>query len=198
MSAVLEIAIDLDSIIIDLLRPWIQWYNDNHDDNLTIDDMVEYRIEKFTKKAKKNDIYEFFKNLDNYAKCPVLPGAAEGLLELRDAGHDIIISTATAGRTAPLKWHLVNKAAPWLHEDNVMVGSRKDRIHADVFIDDAPKNIVNYRNRWPNSHILTIAYPYNKDCRTLVNLYAQDHNNTNKAWRQMCNHIHALANSRRS
>jgi 5'(3')-deoxyribonucleotidase len=183
----LVIVVDLDAIVIDLIRPWLNWYNKLHNDNITVDDITHYKVEKFT--TKTNDVFAFFSDHANYAGCPVLPGAAEGLARLRDLGHDIIIATATAGSTANLKWHLVEKAAPWLNENNVMVGSRKERLHADVFIDDAPKNIVKYRNKWPDAHILTIAYPYNKDCRSLVNCYAQDHNNTNRAWEQMCDYV---------
>jgi 5'(3')-deoxyribonucleotidase len=183
----LVIAVDLDAIVIDLIRPWLNWYNKRHNDNITVDDITHYKVEKFAKKT--NDMFAFFHDHANYAGCPVLPGAAEGLARLRDLGHDIIIATATAGSTANLKWHLVEKAAPWLNENNVMVGSRKERLHADVFIDDAPKNIVKYRNKWPDAHILTIAYPYNKDCRSLVNCYAQDHNDTNRAWEQMCDYV---------
>lgn len=190
----LTIVIDLDAIIIDLLRPWLNWYNQIYGDNVTVDDIKTYHIEAHTSKvAKIEDLYKFFEEHTNYANCPVLPGAAEGLLELREAGHDIIIATATAGQTAHLKWPLARKAAPWLHENDIMVGARKEKIMGDVFIDDAPKNIVKYRNAWPNSHILTIAYPYNRDCRTIVDCYASDHNNTDKAWREMCNYIHALA-----
>lgn len=186
----LVIAIDLDAIVIDLIRPWLGWYNQRYDDTLTIDDIKSYKVEQFAKKTAS--MFAFFADHSNYANCPVLPGAAEGLLELRDAGHDIIIATATAGDTANIKWHHVAKAAPWLHENNIMVGARKERIHADVFIDDAPKNIVKYRNAWPNAHILTIAYPYNQDCRSLVNRYAIGYHDTANAWREMCAYIRDL------
>lgn len=187
----LTLGFDLDSMIIDLIRPWLAWYNQEHDDNITLDDIKSYKIEQFTKKTKR--IFAFFEEVERYAACPVLPGAAEGLLELKDAGHDIIITTATAGQTAHLKWHLVAKAAPWLHENNVMVGSRKELLRLDAFYDDAPKNIVEYRNAWPNAQILTISYPYNQDIRSLVNCFAADHNNTAQAWRQMVDHTHTLA-----
>lgn len=194
MSKSLTILVDLDSIIIDLLRPWISFYNRTHQDNISIDDMTTYNLKNHTKKLRKaKDLYTFFEDHINYANCPVLPGASEGLRELSKDGHDIIISTATAGSTASIKWKLVNKAAPWLHADNVMVGARKEKLNGDVFIDDAPKNIVKYRNAWPEAHILTIAYPYNKNCVTLVNCYAQDHNNTVQAWEQMTNYIKKLA-----
>lgn len=188
----LVVAVDLDAIIIDLIRPWLNWYNEKYDDNLTVDEVTNYKLETHAKKANKH-VYRFFENLDNYAKCPVLLGASEGLQALNTSGHDVIIASATAGRTASLKWDMVEKAAPWIHVNDVMVGARKELIRADVFIDDSPKNIVKYRNAWPQAHILTIAYPYNKDCRSVVNLYAQDHNHTDKAWESMVQYIDALA-----
>lgn len=191
----LTLLVDLDAIVIDLIRPWLAWYNTRYDDNVTVDDIKRYKVEEFTKKTNAKGVFEFFAEHANYANCPVLPGASEGLLELHEEGHDIIVATATAGQTAHLKWHLVNKAAPWLHENDVMVGSRKEKLFGDVFIDDAPKNIVKYRNAWPNAHILTIAYPYNRDCQSLVNCYAQDHNNTDKAWQDMVRYIRALASA---
>lgn len=193
MPKILEIAVDLDAIVIDLLRPWFEWYNTKFNDDVTIDDFVHYKVNTIMKKARPKELYGFFENLDNYANCPVLPGAAETLRELHLDGHDIIIATATAGRTAELKWHHAKKVAPWLHKDNVMVGGRKDRVYADVFIDDAPENITSYRTRWPNAHILTIAYPYNKSNQTQVNCYAQNHNDTTQAWAQMYDYIRALA-----
>lgn len=190
----LTLGFDLDAIGIDLLRPWISWYNKAHDDDLHHDQVTQYKVEKFMKKATINQVFSFFDDGGKlYAECPVLPGAAEGLLELSEAGHDIVIATATVDDSANVKWHLVKKLAPWLSSSNVMVGSRKELLDFDVFCDDAPKNVVKYRNKRPNAHIVTIAYPYNKDIQSLVNLYAQDHNNTVQAWRQICDYIHDVA-----
>lgn len=189
------IGIDLDAIIIDLLRPWLSWHNDQAEPehHLTVDHITKYKVEAFAKPGI--DMFKFFDLHENYTNCPVLPGAAEALSELKEYGHDIIIATATAGQTAHLKWDLVMKAAPWFSDNNVMVGSRKERLHFDVFIDDAPKNIVKYRNKWGNeTKILTISYPYNQDCRTLVDLMAEDHNNTSQAWGQICDYVRELSN----
>jgi 5'(3')-deoxyribonucleotidase len=189
----LIIGFDLDAIIIDLIRPWLNWYNTEHGDCITVDDIKQYKIERFAKKTNTEGIFKFFDEAENYAACPVLPGAAEGLKQLEEQGHDIIITTATSGQTPHLKWHLVKKAAPWLHPDNVMAGARKERLWLDVFVDDAPKNIVKYRNTWPKSQIATISYPYNQDCRSLVNCFAEDHNNTSQAWNQICGFITDLS-----
>lgn len=187
----LTVLCDLDAIVIDLIRPWVAWYNQTHEDTITIDDITTYAVENHMKKTK--NVYKFFEEHINYTNCPVLPGASDGLRYLHDAKHDVIICTATAGQTAHLKWELIHKAAPWIKEGDVMVGSRKEKMFGDVFIDDAPKNVVKYRNAWPQSHILTIAYPYNRDIKTLVNCYADDHHNTELAWKEMTKYVQTLA-----
>lgn len=190
------IGIDLDAIIIALIQEWIAWHNVQVEDkhHIVIDAVTKYKIENYA--APGIDMFKFFEIHDNYLNCPVLPGASEALSELKDFGHDLIIATATAGQTASLKWDLVKKAAPWFNENDVMVGSRKERMHFDIFIDDAPKNIIKYRNKWGKEpKILTISYPYNQDCRTLVDLMAMDHNNTSQAWGQICNYIRNYSNN---
>lgn len=189
----LVLLFDMDAILIDLLRPWLAWYNQTHDDKLTVDDIPGYNLENHVK-CTPDQLYEFF-TIERYESCPPLPGAAESLEKLHHEGHDIVISTATAGNTAQAKWTLAKKVAPFLKNSNIMVGSRKELIKGDVFVDDAPKNVVKYRNAWPQAHILTIAYPYNKDIKTLVDLYAEDHNNTTQAWRHMTEYIVELGRS---
>lgn len=188
----LVLLFDMDAILVDLLRPWLAWYNETHNDKLSIDDVTGYHLHEHATKCTVDQLFEFFTH-ERYSACPPLPGASEGLKQLHDAGHDIVITTATAGNTAQAKWTLAEKVAPWLKDGNVMVGSRKELIKGDVFVDDAPKNVVKYRNAWPRAHILTIAYPYNRDIQTLVDLYAQDHNNTTQAWQQMTTYINKVA-----
>ncbi len=190
----LTLLFDMDAILVDLLRPWLNWYNETHQDKVSIDDVTGYHLHEHAKNCSVDQLFEFFTH-ERYSACPPLPGAAEGLLELDQAGHDVVITTATAGSTAQAKWVLAEKVAPWLKDGNVMVGSRKELLKGDVFVDDAPKNIVKYKNAWPEAHLLTIAYPYNRDIKTLVHLYAEDHNNTVQAWQQITQYIHQVARS---
>lgn len=187
----LMLGFDLDCFILDLLRPWLDWYNKEHGDNVTIDDVAHYDMEKT---CKKGPIYGFFDEAGhNYKACPVMPGAAESLLELKEAGHEIVIATYAVEGQADFKWHLVKKAAPWMNAKNVIVIAKKELLALDVFGDDAPKNVVAYHNRWPEAHLVTIAHPYNRDIESLVDVYAQDHNNTVQAWRQITDYIHQIS-----
>lgn len=192
MSKKLILGFDLDEIIIDLINPWLNWYNTKFKDFVTIDDIRTWDIDRYT--TKTNNIFEFFDDPSRYAECSVIKGASEGLRELHDAGHDIIITTAAVTGAEIIKWHLVKKAAPWFKHKDLMIGSRKELLDLDVFIDDAPKNIVKYSSIWPNTRILTIAYPYNESIKDLVNCYAKNHHNTEHAWATIVSYIHKMSN----
>jgi len=189
------IGFDMDAIVVDLLNPWLSWYNQEHGETVTVHDLTTYNIENHV--SYPDRIYGFFQDIERYASCPLIPGAAEGLRQLKEDGHDIVFATATAGEegeSSPAKWKLARKAAPWLKNKDVMVGSRKELLRFDIFSDDAPKNIVKYRNAWPNAKIITIAYPYNQDIKTLVDCYAQDYRDTARAWKTKVDYIRQLAN----
>lgn len=183
---------DMDSIIVDLLNPWIAWYNSWWHDNLSVDKMTGYHIEEFIKPECGNRIYEPFGYPGWYENLPPLAGAYDGLKYLYDKGHDIVIATAVAGRTADAKYDWLKRCAPFIKKKNVLIGSRKELIKGDVFIDDSPDNIRNYRNAWSGAHILTIAYPYNRDSVNYINLRAHSYKNTQSAWKDIVAYVDAM------
>lgn len=186
----LTLVFDLDAIIIDLLRPWIVWINENYACGLTIDDITQYNMHDIA--SCKNDVYKFFTK-ERYRQCPVLPGAAWGLGFLQGAGHKIVVATATAGDTGSEKLGLLHKAAPWFHEDDLYIGKDKYNRRGDVFIDDAPKNIYAYREVHPDTKLMTIAYPYNRELADVVDVYAQDYRQPEQAWQQIVQGVQEAA-----
>jgi 5'(3')-deoxyribonucleotidase len=180
---------DLDSIIANLMEPWVEWYNQEWKDNLTLDKITEYKIHAFVKRECGMKIYNFFKPPERYGKIPILAGASKGLMTLQNNNVDVFIATATAGKTAAEKYNIAHRAAPWLDADNVIVGASKEVLHGDFFVDDAPKNMDAYQNEWPDAHILTIAWPYNFHYRGKIQLVADSYNNTEKAWDQIVEYI---------
>ncbi len=189
----LTLIFDLDSIIINLLDPWLAYYNKSHKESVTIHDLKTWEVENHVKHPSK--VYEFFHDVERYAACEPLPGASASLYKIHELGHDVVIATATAGKTANKKWDLVRKAAPWLNPDNVMVGKRKELLKCDAFVDDSPDNIKKYRLAWPDTKILTISYPYNQKSKPVVDCFAEDHTDTVKAWNTMVNFIVNLSQS---
>ncbi len=180
---------DLDSIIADLLTPWLEWYNQCWGDNLKLQQVVTYNIETHVKPECGNRIYDFFQDPSRYGAIPIFEGAIKGLKTLADNNVDIVIVTATAGQTAPQKHILAKKAAPWLTRKDIIIGSRKEILHGDFFIDDAPTNLTSYRAEWPDTHLVTIGYPYNQEFRHKVSLFAEDCYNPTKAWDEIVDFI---------
>jgi len=183
---------DLDSIIANLLGPWLAWYNAKYNDNLTIDKLTSYHIETFVKPECKWSVFDFFRGPEGsarYGNIPIIDGAAEGLLKLHKNDVDVVIATATAGSTAPEKYVLAKRAAPWLDRHHVFIGTRKEILHGDFFIDDAPKNMASYREEWPDAKIMTIGHPYNQEFRGKIDLFADDCYNTKQAWEAIVDYI---------
>ena len=181
---------DLDSIIANLLDPWLGWYNKNFDDNITTADIKTYHIEHHVKPEARRKIYGFFEDVSRYEAIPILAGASEGLLALKDMGHDVVVATATAGSTAQQKYSIVKRAAPWLPHENIILAKRKELIKGDVFVDDAPENLTAYRMAWPDAHVLTIDYPYNAHVSDKVlSFRALDWSDTSQAWEQLVDYI---------
>ena len=180
---------DLDSIIVNLMEPWLAWYNHEYKDNLTFDQVTTYKIESHVKPECGTKIFDFFSPPERYGEIPIYEGAAEVLRRLHDNDVDIVIATATAGSTAPQKYVLAKKAAPWLDRHNIFIGTRKEVLHGHFFIDDAPKNMDAYMAEWPDAHVLTIGHPYNQDHRHKVKLFAEDCFNTKQAWAKIVDYI---------
>lgn len=185
-----RIICDLDSIVIDLLVPWIAEYNRRWSENISVESITDYGLEKFVKPERVSDLFGVLGEPGFYLKLPPLAGAVEALTELHKNGYDIVVATAVASSgNAQDKFVWCKKHLPFLKHRDIFVGARKELLRGDVFIDDAPKNIVAYRNAWPDATIMTIAYPYNQDCKTLVDVFAHSHQDTKGAWREMTDAI---------
>lgn len=180
---------DLDSIIANLMDPWLEWYNQEFNDNLRFQDIKTYHIEEHVKPECGNRIFEFFRDPSRYGRIPVFEGATEGLQKLHDNGVDVVIATAMAGSTAPEKYTIAKRAAPWIDKHHIIIGTRKELLHGHFFTDDAPKNMEAYLSEWPDAHVLTIGHPYNQDFRSRVSLFADDCFNPKKAWGEITDYI---------
>ena len=71
-----------------------------------------------------------------------VPGAAEALQRLMDAGHEVYIVTATLLENIPEKMNdLLFKYFPFLSWNQVIITHEKQMIRGDVLIDDGVHNL---------------------------------------------------------
>jgi len=185
------IGLDVDGIIAALHQPWLDWYNEKWDDHLKISDITEWYFHKLIKKECGKQLYSWLKNPTIYENVKPIPGAIKAIKTLQKDGHEIVIITHPAGgpRTIPDKAAWFEKWIPDFPQDNIIYTLRKDLIKLDFLVDDSPINIEKYRKAWPNSQILTIAYPYNEIVKDMADVWAYGYRNFPLAWQQIVNYI---------
>lgn len=190
MKSKLVIGFDLDGIIAAFHEAWLSWYNKTWDDNISIH-QLKWDLKSIVKEECGNDVYNFIRSADIYKNILPIPGSLKTVTDLAKMGHDVLIVTHPAGgsHTIPDKMMWIRKHLPMIREDNVIFISRKELIKLDVFVDDSPRNIIPYRKAWPDSHILTIAWPYNQELGSIVNLRAASYQQPYLAWKAIQKYI---------
>lgn len=159
------VLVDMDGILVDLVTPWLAAAHaccPPGDHALSLDELlVTYEAiggAPCGSHMKSHLTGELFRSL-----AP-MPGAVEGLHELAAAGYDVLIATASAENpsTAGAKLAWIEQHVGW-GRHRVAVIQRKELLRGDVFVDDAPANLIAYGKAWPRALRMTIAYPYNRD-----------------------------------
>jgi 5'(3')-deoxyribonucleotidase len=177
--------IDLDSTVADLLTPWLAAYNKEYDDNLTVDKITTFNMHEFVKPECNNRIYHYL-TPDLFSSLEPLPGVLDAIEKLESNDHEIIFVTAAPFGTVDAKISWVRRWFPSVNKKNVITAHKKYLIKGDVLIDDSPENLINYKNHWPESITATIAYPYNREAIAHTDIYAEDWQDTAKAWDTIC------------
>lgn len=194
----LEINYDIDGIVADLHTPWLERYNRDWDDNLTIENLHVFEIEQVVKKECHRDIYKYL-TPELYLSLHPIGGAPEAIRHLRKKGHIVKAVTSAAADPdtagAKLKWI---KKIIGVGRHEVFVCQDKERIPAHVFIEDSPHNLKKYKIRNPNSVTMTIEYAYNKSAINdgWVDFNAGTYRKPEAAWDRIVEKIDAISRER--
>lgn len=181
---------DLDSILADIMTPWLDSYNRDYQDTLTVDRIPSWDFHNVVKPECGTKIYDYLREPGFFENLKPLPGAVEAVSALRSAGHDFLVLTAGAdvedAATQKVRWC---RRYLDLSPKQVIVTPRKELVRGDVLIDDSPEQIRRYRETWGwDPTILAISYPYNESvyrhCRRFYGW-----NETADAWAQIVDWI---------
>jgi 5'-nucleotidase len=154
---------DMDGVICDLHGPWIDWYNQRFTDSLLVGNIHSWEMREVVRADAVEHIYDFLHKPGLYKNLDPFPGAIEALTRLHEKHRVILVSTPSADpQTAADKLTWVEKHLPWARR-SYMLTTQKDLVRGDVFIDDAPHNLVSYRRAWPAARTVCVDWPYNKD-----------------------------------
>lgn len=139
----MRLLIDLDGVCADFYGFLLKVYNKDFRDDLKFEDLYTWALEPCFKKATRSQIRSYMSVPGFWHQLRPLPGAVEGLKRLQDAGHDVVIVSATprdatlAGKEK-LEW--VHEHLPFIPHKNIILAARKELIMGDVLFDDGPHN----------------------------------------------------------
>lgn len=151
-------ALDIDNCLCNTTEAVLELYNEDYNDNLTIDDIKSYWIEQYVKPEAKVDFHKYFLNKMMWKK--VKPINVEEVRRLLANEHlDVYFTTATCAENCAKKISFLSKVfTDYDVADKFIRTTHKEVINADIRIDDCVDNLIE------NGKSLNycVAYPWNE------------------------------------
>jgi 5'-nucleotidase len=155
----MKIGIDMDDVINNLVDVWLDCYNKDYLDNLSIEDIRGWDIDNYTKIG--HDIYKYlgdeklFKSLD-------IKDDASTIIEELLRNNEVYIVTANASYNKGVcddKVNFVKKYLPFFPVKNIIFINNKSLMDLDILIDDGVHNLETFKGIK-----LLFDRPWNRDC----------------------------------
>ena len=160
------IKIDVDGVIRNINETMCQMYNKLFDEDITTHDMFDYDVEKVFNRIQQEmglTACDYFFDLcskEVFLNSSPYDGVREAILDLRQAGHKVVIVTwqySLENKYNTLLFLQKNK----IPYDDICFTRDKWMIQGDWLIDDNPEFITDERDK---SRKIMIRMPYNKNC----------------------------------
>lgn len=157
---------DLDGICTNLAKKWLAHYNRDWNDNLTLNEIVEWEWHRFVKPECGSRIYHYLNRPGFFADLEPIPGAVETLASLANRV-ELVVVTASPREAMQDKVQWVRRHLPFVPRHNIVITYRKDLVRGDFMFDDAPRNLRHFQG----VRIL-MDYPYNRDFHDCHRVYS--------------------------
>ncbi|ASS77243.1 5'(3')-deoxyribonucleotidase [Tumebacillus algifaecis] len=152
----------MDSVIVDLMSEWFRRYNEEHDDDLTVERIMCWQTEKYVKPVCGKKIYEYLDAPGLFRGLQPLPDAVAVLERLAKA-YDLLIVTSSRTFAYTEKEQWVAEHLPFLSKENLIFAHRKDMVRGDLLFDDAPHNLEAFAAT--GRLAVAMDYPYNRSVK---------------------------------
>lgn len=145
------IACDVDDVVADLIPAWLLANNQKYGDQTTPEMVTRWRVADFSSAGEA--VYALL-TPELYDTVELVPGAQEGIQNLRQMGHRVVFVTSTplGSGGAKLLWlrrkGIITGSGPYgdgRHSEDYVEVYDKSLIHADIIIDDKPENVQNFK-----------------------------------------------------
>ena len=154
----ITLLIDMDAILVDILKTWIPEINNRFKENLSLEDVNNWNVGECCKAG--NQVYEILHEKDFFFNLDPVPNAIETMKRLQEEGFEIFILTAPIMDSPfvfqeKIRW--VQKHLPFFDINRVIFSNFKNQIKGDILFDDAPKNI----DAFDRTSVI-MDYPFNQ------------------------------------
>ena len=150
------IAVDIDGCYFDTTQMMLDKMNERFGADVLYEEITDFHYSNLDLK-RKNYLFKLWHDMD-YNMLSAEPGAEIAINRLREYYDCIAVSSPMTGLHVRTKYERLKN--DWGYK-NVVLISRKTLIDADVLIDDAPHNIVEWLAT--NRPVVVFRRPWNQD-----------------------------------
>ena len=134
--------VDMDDTIEYLLKAWVRGVNAAYGRSVSYEDVLDWDVTRAFPGLTREQVYSVPLRPGFWEDVEPIPGAAQALERLMQAGHEVYIVTATPFCSVPEKLDgYLSRHFPFIPKEQVIVTSKKQLIRGDVMIDDGPHNL---------------------------------------------------------
>ena len=153
------IGIDIDSTICNTTEAVLQVHKENTGENLSIEDIKSYSIEKYVSKEYRKDFYKIFLDKRVWKRIELIDGCVK-YIEMLSKEHDIYFVTSTELTNLVKKEKYLQRNFPFLNIRKKIIGIHNKQLLSglDVLIDDCLENLIggDYKK-------IVLDYAWNRD-----------------------------------
>ena len=169
----MRIGVDLDGVVANFTKGWTKYYEEEFGKKILEDDIQSWGLsEPLTHFKEDLDFWKWAKDINGssiFRNLEVYENSVETLNELSKSGHDIVIISSKP-------WWSIHDTLMWLGENKIPTKEihfieDKWTIDCEVYIDDAPYQLENYKENTVDKKIIRFVRSYNKPLDGVYDIY---------------------------
>jgi 5'-nucleotidase len=158
----MRLLLDLDGVLVEMLPSLLERYNQDYQDNVSIDQLDSWGLHRHVRPECGKKIYRYLLESGFYRNLPPVQGGPETVRQLHEEGYEIYVVTAAPLLSPTAIWdkqEWIRHYLPFLMEGSprVVFTHHKYLIQGDLLLDDSPENL----DRFPQLSVAMDA-PYNQ------------------------------------
>lgn len=159
----MRLLIDQDEVLAQFTARILEWWNEDHKTDIKVEDCKTYWLEETLGPRSAYFIKSCMREPKFFADLDPIPGAIEGMKELHDRGHELVIASkvplnAGIGFYGKVEW--IRKHLPWF-DLNYFVGvQKKTLLSGNSLLDDSPSNVKQFQDA--GRHVIRFERPWNR------------------------------------